>query len=231
MRQLATLLAVVVALVATGRQSQAAFFTTEASFLAALNLGFYTNTFDGPINNSNSGSPVGQNFSGPSPVNTFSYTAVAGGGSGVFVAGSGGLTGSQFLKTTVQGNALTFTFTSNNVTAFGGYFFLSSFNVDGGNTFNPAPVTLTIDGVAQTIPGATRTGVDDTVFLGFTSASLIGNFTLGTPTGGLFNSVDNLTVGIAAPTGAGNAVPLPPTAVLAGFAGLFGLIGVVRRRA
>jgi hypothetical protein len=180
--------------------------TTLATFLAATTGSLYTETFTG-----------GGVQSAPS----YSFSSL---GFGYTVTAS---PGSVYRSGTIIGNnlpneMLTFTFTTGNITAIGGDFFITNIL----DAFQLQPVTLNLsNGTSVTYTPANLAGS----FRGFTTTgAAITSLTMAAPTGGQFyNSVDNLIVGRAAPA---TVVPEPSEIALLA-TGMVGLIGVARRRA
>jgi hypothetical protein len=179
--------------------------TTLASFLASTQGPTYTETFTG-----SQGSALSYNFASLG----YGYTVTASNGlSTVYRSGS-------IIGNNLPNLSLTFTFTTGNVTAVGGNFFVTNIS----DVFQSTLVSILLsDGTTQSY---TPTGVGD--FRGFTTnGATITSLTLAAPTGGQFyNSVDNLIVG----TASANVVPEPSTYLLMG-TGMLGLVGAARRRA
>jgi hypothetical protein len=173
-------------------------YDTSASFLAALSPGYYTETFD---NIAQPDSPAA--FSGGS----FAYSVSSPGD--LYASG-------EFLGTSLPDAALTISFTSGNVTAVGGNFYV----VNLSDAFKPVSVSLALsDGTSLSFA---PTSVADS-FRGFVSTVAITSLVIGAPGVSLYASVDNLTAG-AAP------VPEPATWLLWGL-GAGGLLAARRRRA
>jgi len=173
-------------------------YTSASTFLAAVAPGAYFQNFDGL----DDPAPGAAAFSGGG----FSYTAFA--PQDLYVGGG-------FLGTSQISEALTLTFTSGNVTAIGGNFFISDYN----DNFQSVSVTLNLnDGTSVTW---TPTTFADS-YRAFTSDVAILSLTMSGPGPSLYASIDNLTVGAA-------AVPEPGTWALMGL-GLAGLATLARRR-
>jgi hypothetical protein len=219
MRTLMAVVATGLVVLVGSTPANAAFFTTEASFLAAVNPGSYTETFDTPIPGFIGPDQDGNYFGPPTAVFTgpggaFGYTIstppiTLGNENGLFQSNAGGFNNSRFLSNQVAGSNLTVTFSANNVTAFGGYFYETLIDTSYSNRFTQ----LSIDGGAPiTLQPA---GSPNGSYFGVTSATPITSFTLSGPGGDHdFVTIDNLTVGVADPAQL-NAVPLPPTVALA----------------
>jgi hypothetical protein len=180
--------------------------TTLASFLANTTGSLYLETF------TQGGVDSGASFSYSSL--GFGYTVTASPG---LVYRSGSIIGNNSPNET-----LTFTFTTGNITAIGGDFFITNIS----DVFQPQPVTLNLsNGTSVTYTPTNLAGS----FRGFTTTgAAITSLTMAAPTGGQFyNSVDNLRVGRAAPA---TVVPEPSEIALLA-TGMVGLLGVARRRA
>jgi hypothetical protein len=169
--------------------SAATVFTDRTAFLANLQSGSYTETFNSlPI--SFLSSP--RNFS----QGGFSYDATA--ADNFFPAGTAA---DVWLVTNRAQDSIVFNFTGGNVTAVGGFFFGSDVN---GN-FASGNIRVTLDdGTTETITNATTTS-----FLGFTGSVPITSLTVAaiqppTTPPFLFPTVNDFTVGqqvVTTPTG------------------------------
>lgn len=171
-------------------------YTSAASLLANVTGGSYTNNFDGL----SSPAPGAAVFTGGG----FSYSAFA--PSDLYASG-------DFFGTSQINEALTITFTSGNVFAFGANFFAT----DIMDAFQSVSITLTLsDGTTETF---TPTSMSDS-YRGFLSNVAITSLIIGGPGQSLYAGLDNLTVG---------TVPEPTSWALLGL-GLIGFL-VARRRA
>ena len=161
-------------------------YTSQAAFLAHTHPGYYLETFDSlpqftPLN-----SPL--SFS----KNGFSYTASAPSADNQFF--NAGTPGDVWLSTFDHSTNIVFDFTSNNVTAVGGDFFLTDIpgNVVAGT------ITVTLD-------NGTTFSVSDpsaTSFIGFTTSSPIHSLTFIPPPSGaneVFGTVNNFITGRSVP--------------------------------
>lgn len=195
-----TIAAFIVAGLMSTAGASAQVFTSLSTFQTAIgnDPGAYTETFTGGAGNS-----VLQNFSGGSPL--MAYAVTAGGGTPSLYR-EGTFIGNNFSNAT-----LTFTFTTSNVFAVGGNFFVSDIN----DAFVAnASVTLNFsDGSTDTF---TPSGVAD--FRGYVSSTAISSLVMTAPGAGRFNTVDNLIV---------SSIPTPGAAAMLGFAGL---VAAGRRR-
>jgi hypothetical protein len=195
-------------------------YTDEASFLAAVAPGYFQNDWPGYGNGQILSSP--QPFSGGS--GPFSYSASSPGN--FFGASTGFGNGFPDFSSDFSNNSLTFTSTSGNITAEGGFFSRADVN----NFFVAGSLSLTLN-----VSGGTNPSLEETltvtsggpVFFGATVTG--GTFTsLVLPAAGAFGTVnDPLIVGMAADA---EAVPEPSTIIMGGFAGLMGIGYVWRRR-
>jgi hypothetical protein len=188
----------------TAARAQTTTYTTSADFLAAVQGASYTETFDGTLEAVSAVSysflQNGFGYTVTVPPPTFDTMPVY--RNGIFI---GNLT---------DGESLVFTFTTGNVTAVGGNFFLTNLT----DNFVSSPITVTLnDGTTTTY---TPTGVD--TFLGFTSTVAITSLTLSVTNIATYNSVDNLIVGTtsAAPEPGSLALVLP----------VMGAVGMVIRK-
>lgn len=151
--------------------SAATIHTSQATFLAAVAPGSYTETFaaTNPPNYSASG---------------YTY-AVSAPGSTIYDSGS-------FIGTNNPNIPFVFDFSSGNVTAVGGEFF----HTDISDAFQPGiSITITLsDGTVDTYTPAAQNE-----FRGYTSAVPITQLTISAPTGGTYITLDNIIVGSAVP--------------------------------
>ena len=183
-------------------------YTSQAAFLAHTQSGSYLETFDSlpqftPLN-----SPL--SFS----KNGFSYTASAPSADNQFF--NAGTTGDVWLSTFDHSTNIVFDFTSNNVTAVGGNFFITDIpgNVVAGT------ITVTLDN------GTTFSVSDPSAssFVGFTTSSPIHSLTFIPPPSGateVFGTVNNFITGRSVPE-SGSTLPV----IGIGLAG----IGLLRRK-
>ena len=154
-------------------------FTSKAAFLSTLRPGSYTESFTNPASNPNASLPLKTLTSG-----AFSYT-ITGSPGGLYEEGT-------FIGNWAGAQELVITFTTGNITAVGGEFYITNF---AGN-FQTDPVTVTLsDGTVETwSPASVAT------FRGFTSPGVpITSLTLRAPAASRFNNIDNLIVGSAVP--------------------------------
>lgn len=193
-------------LIAAGTASASVTYNTQASFLAALNPGYYAETYQ---SFAEGGHATPFNFAGGAG-NAFSYTATT--SAQAFLCFSLG-SNNRYLTTSGQPTTawsapITITFTGQPVNAIGGSFFLTS----AGGSVVDSPLTLNFsDGTSQVINGGTNT-----TFWGYVSDTAITSLTLTPPATHRFVSVDNLTVGQS-------TVPTPGAASLVAVAGVVGL--------
>src|SRR5438270_8543093 len=180
-------------------------YTNQAAFLAATQTRYYLETFSSLPQFTQLASPLSFSSSG------FSYNATAP-TAGFFNIGP---TGDTWLSTFHEFDPIIFNFTSNNVTSFGGFFFLTDLtgNAAGGT------VTVTLNnGKMFSITDASSTS-----FIGFTTGVPIQSLTVTPPSSGatlVFATVNDFITGKAVPeTGS--------SALLLGF-GMAGLVGVGR---
>jgi len=181
--------------------AQAQVFNSLATFQAAIgnDAGAYTETFTG-----GAGGTSSQSFSGGTPLMGYTITGPAAGG--VYREGT-------FIGNNNPNSIFTVTFTSGNVFAVGGNFFITNFS----DAFVAnASVTLTYnDGTTTTF-----TPTDANAFNGYVSALPITALVMSAPVGaGRFNTIDNLIV---------SSIPTPGAAAVLALAGL---VAGRRRRA
>ncbi len=172
-------------------------YSSSGSFLANVAPGSYTETFTG----------LSSPAPGPAPF--------SGGGFAYAVSAPNDLyANGDFLGTNLPNEALTVTFTSGNVTAVGGNFYITNIS----DAFQPLLVKLTLsDG---TTANFTPTSVSDS-YRGFTSNVTVTSLVVSAPGASLYAGLDNLTVGVT-------VVPEPGTWLLMGF-GVAGLLAARRR--
>lgn len=158
-------------------------FTSQASFLSTLRPGSYTEAFTNPA--ANQGAPLS---SKTLTSGAFSYT-ITGSTGGLYEQGT-------FIGNWTPAQVMVITFTSGNITAVGGEFYITDFPGD----LKAEPVTATLsDGTVET-----WTPASFTTFRGFTSPGVpITSLTLSAPAASRFNNVDNLIVGVAVPEPSG----------------------------
>ena len=204
-------LSAVVVLTATAtisHSSATTIYTSQPTFLAHTQPGSYLETFDSlpqftPLN-----SPL--SFS----KNGFSYTASAPSADNQFF--NTGTVGDVWFSTFDHSTNIVFNFTSNNVTAVGGNFFLTDIP---GNVV-PGMITVTLD-------NGTTFSVSDpsaTSFVGFTTSSPIHSLTFIPPASGaneIFGTVNNFITGRSVPD-SGSTLLLSGIAVTS--------IGLLRRK-
>jgi hypothetical protein len=169
--------AIVAAMIAAGPLASPSWanqiYTDQAAFLAAVESGYYLESFDGLSPNSLSASLA---FSD----GTFSYDASA--TNGLFPFANPGDPGDIWLGPNTATNPVVFTMTGGNVTAVGGYFFPTDLSGDPSTT----NVTATLDnGDVFSVLTSSPTN-----FIGFTTQASIVSLSL---------SVDNSGAGATQP--------------------------------
>lgn len=189
-----------IALAGTMNAGAALVFTTEASFLTAIDAGYYLNDFGDVPGYGILSSP--RNYSGGSGPFSYSISSV----------GSGSLygvvpSGDKALSTFVDTDILKITFTSGNVTAVGGLFFLTD---DPGNLTGGTVTVMLSDSTSQTFAAGSFRG-----FATSSSGPVITSLSLDSVTVGAYPTVDHLYAGTAAAAESAAAVP-EPTTVIAG---------------
>ncbi len=179
-------------------------YTSQASFLAALDPGSYDETFDEFIQGNTLASPL--NFS----LGGFGYSAAVADGSPFYTEG---VPGDTYLSTNTDARAIVFTLATGNLNAIGGDFFLT----DTLGAFSQGMVSLILNDSTT----ATLTNPTSTSFLGFISSVPIGSLTFTSPAAPGYATVNNLVVG--------QAVPEPTTCLLLA-GGALPLASSLRRR-
>lgn len=146
-------------------------YKSSSAFLAQVQPGAYTETFDGLA-----GTPPG---AAPFSAGAFSYTIAA--PSDTYATG-------DYLSTSLPDEALTIRFTSGNVRAIGANFFATDINPD----FQSVLVSLRLsDG---TVESFTPKSMGDS-YRGFVFDSAITSMTISAAGHSLYATLDNLTVG------------------------------------
>lgn len=180
-------------IMAAGAQAQV--FNNLGAFQIAIGgANAFTNTFTGGASSSPFGS---QSFSGGSPL--MAYTITSPQTAGVYRNGT-------FIGNWNDNSSFTVTFTSNNVLAVGGNFFITDIN----DAFVAnASVTLTYnDGTTDTF-----TPADAASFSGYVSTLPITSVVMSAPGTSRFNTIDNLIV---------SSIPTPGAAAMLALAALVG---------
>jgi hypothetical protein len=178
----------------------ATIYTSQASFLSVVNAGTsFTNTFDVAINPANYSN------------GTFAYSITSPGGLFFGVNAPGNPSGT-FVGVNVATDALTVTFTSGNVTAVGGNFFLNDV------VYVPVFSELTVNLSDGTSDAFTPSSINDYRGYTVTGGLFITSLVIPGFTGqgnSNFANIDNFTVGqFVAPSGGVDAVPVPATALM-----------------
>ena len=196
---------VLAAMAATPALAVATVYTSPAAFLAQVAPGRYTETFEGSAGDAPSVSYASGDFG-------YSVSAPLQAGSAIYLSGT-------FISTLFANSSLTITFTSGAPTAVGANFY----NTDASDAFVPsAAVTINLsDGSSTTFAPASAAD-----YRGFISTVPISSLVLSAAVAGRFNTVDNLTVGLALP------VPEPASALLLALGAVaVGGVALRRRRA
>lgn len=194
-------LAIIAGLFTMSVAAHATFYTTEASFLAAINPTYYLEDFS--------------NFTFGSPLDgsQTSWSAPGGNGYGWDASAAGGLwSNDSALSTNSANDPIGFTFTGSPVTAFGGV--IANTDISGNIIGGTATLTMS--------NGDTAT-VNSNSFLGWVGSSAVSGATLTATGGGSgldWAQADHVYTGQAA------AVPEPATMV--GLA--MGALALMRRR-
>lgn len=192
--------AAVLALASASSFASTTVYTSSAAFLANVATGAYTESFNGLTDTDGSfGSGA------------FSYTVSAPGS--VYASG-------DFIGTNQEGEALTITFTSGNVTALGANFFA----VNLSDAFQAVAMSVTLsDGTVASFSPASVSAS----YRGFTSDLAITSLVIASPGTSLYAGLDNLTVGTTITSVP--AVPEPTTWALMAL-GLAGIGFAARRK-
>jgi hypothetical protein len=130
---------IMVAVLAGATGASAVDYTSEASFLGAINPSYYLNDFNDITGWQSLGSS--DNYSGDSGTFAYTVTAPTEGIWGVVPGGNGAV------STVDERNPLTISFTSGNVTAIGGLFFLTD---EAGNAIDGTVQIKLSDSTSQT---------------------------------------------------------------------------------
>lgn len=192
--------------------AQVTTYTSQPAFLNNLSSGAY---FEGFSSFSGQALPSPQGFMG----GVFSFSLSDGANNTIFYTTGSDAQGSVFATSNRVGDVFTINFTSGNVTAFGGNFFLSNGleNPDAGGN-----VTALLS-TGQSITQASSSNYNTEPFYGFTSTAPVTSLTITGPGVADFVSIDNLFIG------RNTAVPEPATYVMI-VGGLCALLGVQRVR-
>jgi hypothetical protein len=190
---------------ATTAHAQTTTYISSASFLAALQTGSYTEAFTGPF-----GPVTSSDYSD----GTYGYTVSTPSPTGLYRSGS-------TIGNNLPNESLLFTFTTGNITAVGGNFFIT----DISDTFRRVSVTLTLNDGTTTTYTPTSAGTGS--FRGFTSTTAITSLTLSAPGASRYNVVDNVTVG-AAMSATPSAAPEPGSLAL--LLPIIGTVGMMIRK-
>ncbi|HQR08545.1 MAG TPA: PEP-CTERM sorting domain-containing protein [Gemmatales bacterium] len=189
--------------------AQVTVYTSQAAFQAALSPtpAYYKETFDSLTQDP---TPIFNFSSAP-----YSYTATAP-TSNLFVNNTPDNV-DIWLSPSSNTDSIVFTFTSNNISAAGGFFFTT----DSGGLAAPGTIQVTVNGN----PTQTITLTDPTSFLGFTSSSPFSTLTVTAVQGAqdLWPNANDFIVGVA-------AVPEPATWALIGISTSCLAGGIVYRR-
>ena len=186
-------------------------YLSKTAFMNRVGAGYYLETFDSF--GSFVGVPTPYTFSS----NGFTYDASTPSTDTLFTVSPDSSNFSDIaLSTASSATPITLTFTSGNVTAVGGSFFLTDFP---GNAAAGTVVVTLDDGTTQTLTGTSK---DPEPFVGFTSNVPIASLTMTTGVNFYFNTINNLVVG--------TAVPEPGMVALLLGAGLSSVALIKRRR-
>lgn len=200
-----------------GLSANALQFTNQTSFVNNLQSGFYLNNFNALTPGDQGVTNINFNTNG------FSYNIADNPPSGspaanLFAVSVNG--GSQALSTSLPTDAIKISFTSGNVSAVGGNFFLTDINS------NPIAGNLSINLSDGSSVNFSSTASNNYPFVGFTTtgSSFITSLDLNAVGSGQFNTIDNLYVGQSI----SNSVTVPweffPTqGILLGFTAFLGL--------
>jgi hypothetical protein len=196
-------------LMITANPAQAAIvkYTDQASFLNAIQPGYYLENFNSVSNTSLTVSPI--NFSN----GTYSYRASA--PNDFFGAGSNA---DKWLSTNTNTDSITFSNFSPTITAIGGFFFATNFNGD----LIPGAITAAVNGASSSLSASTNSALN---FFGFVSNDGTALTSLATfATQPNWPTVNNLIVGQA-------VQPVPEPLTILGAATAAGFGAILKRRA
>lgn len=177
----------------------------QATFIASLQPGYYTEDFSALVGPGDIPSPI--NFSG----GAFAYTASAPGG--FYAVQTPSESGNYVLSTALGDDPITLTFTSGNVTAVGGFFLLTDILGD----IATGSITLNFnDGTSVTLTNQTLSSFTGYVSPGLPITSLV--ISAQQPEGegaSVWPTVDDLIVGAVAenggPPNGDGVIPEPST--------------------
>lgn len=186
-------------------QAQPTIYSNSTDFFNAITASNYTENYNGFVPLSSPASPLNFSNSG------FSYSAQTGAGS-FYVLNSAA---PDLWLSTFDVTPITFTNFSANVTAIGGNFFSTGFNLQYTNT--PFTILVTFAD-SQSYTNTNYFASSTNAFFGLTYSTNITSLTISAP--GEYRTVNEFTVGV---------VPEPSTYALLGLAAV-GLAGYVIRR-
>jgi hypothetical protein len=218
-RRIVCVLAAILCLAPTG-YGQVIVHTSRATFDAALQPGFYLETFDSAPATGEVSSP--QSFMGGSS-NQFSWSAATQDATSLFYATdpTDPMMSDIWLGTFESDVPINFTLAGSNISAVGAYFFLT--NIVNGPA--EGTISIAINGGTPVMAGPAT--MDGTTFIGFTDASgtpitsLTFTFTSTVPTTA-YATLNDFIVG--------QAIPEPSSLALLGGALAFGAVRACRRK-
>jgi hypothetical protein len=194
----------ILAALSSTASAQVTVYTNQASFLAAVQAGYYTESYDS-LPPSGTQLPASMPFS----QGAFAYTVSATNNATASLYSAGAGT-DLWLSTNNTTDVMNYSPTSGNVTAMGGFFFGS----DIAGNFQQASITVQVNGGSpQTFSAPSPT---NGAFIGFTSTSPFTLLTVAADqsAGTRWPTVNDFTVGIA------QTVPEPTSLALLGIPAL-----------